>query len=390
LVQVERPELSVVGSYNGIYEQFSARGHGEVDSSHDDHNLDLNYLSFTYPFRMPGLGRNSSVALNYQRKYDFSRDFLMDYNWSGTSQGMPVSRSLTMDFEQSGGLGAITPAFAVEITPTLSIGASLNVWMSTPFEDNSWRQRIRTDGLYEIGPMVSEVTTVTREKYRDFEGENAVVGVMWNATPRWTLAARYDSGFTGDVKYRSIETRTQDGRAMPAVTAGESRHVRFPSSFALGTSYRAGDRLTLSFDVTRTDQWKDFFYETADGERFSLVDASALNDPDKGRTHFDPTNTVRFGGEYVFVPERPEQRINYLWTVRGGLFYDQEPASGHPDDFFGFALGAGVVTHQRVSIDLAYQLRYGHDVNRDFIRGVDGFEEDVFQHRVLTSVIVYF
>jgi len=177
---------------------------------------------------------------------------------------------------------------------------------------------------------------------------------------------------------------------MPPVTARERRDVRFPSSFALGAACRASERLTLSLDITRTDRWKDFFYETGDGERFSLIDASRLNDSGTGRTHFDPTHTVRFGSEYIFVPERPERRINYLWTLRGGLFYDQEPASGHPDDFFGFAVGGGLIARQRVSIDLAYQFRYGHDVNEDFIRGVDGFEEDVYQHRVLASAIVYF
>jgi len=390
LVQVERPEMSLVGSYNGIYEEFSAHGHPEVDSTHDDHNYDLNYVSFTYPFFMPVLGRNSSVALNYQRKYDFSRDFVMDYGSSTIQQGTPISRYLTMDFEQSGGLGAVTPAFAIEITPTFSVGASLNLWRSSPFADNSWTQRTRVDGVWRVGQLVSEVTTVTREKYRDFEGENVVVGVLWNVTPRWTLGARYDSGFTGDVKYRFTETRTQDGTTMPPATASESREVRFPSSFALGASCRASERLTLSLDVTRTDRWKDFFYETADGERFSLIDASPLNEPGTGRTHFDPTHTVRLGGEYIFVPERPERRIDYLWTLRGGLFYDQEPASGHPDDFFGFALGGGVIAHQRVSLDLAYQLRYGHDVNEDFVRGVEGFDEDVFQHRVLMSAIVYF
>ncbi len=296
-----------------------------------------------------------------------------------------------MDFEQSGGLSTITPTFAIEITPTFSVGASLNLWRSSPFAENSWRQRTQIDGVYEVGPLTSEVTTVTREKYKDFEGENVVLGVLWNATPRWSFGARYDSGFTGDARYRFTETRIQDGTTMPPMTTSERRDVRFPSSFAVGASCRASERLTLSLDVTRTDRWKDFFYETGDGRRFSLIDASPLNGPSTtGRTHFDPTHTVRLGGEYIFVPERPERRLNYLWTVRGGLFYDQEPASGHPDDFFGFALGGGVIAHQRVSVDLAYQLRYGHDVNDDFIRGVDGFEEDVFQHRVLMSAIVYF
>jgi len=387
LIQVERPELSVVGSYNGIYETFSARDHNEVDSSHDDHNFDLNYLSFAYPFMIPRVNRNVSIAVNYQRKYDFSRDFDLDYAVSTTTgQGIPFTGYTTMDFDQTGGLSAITPAVAVQVTPTFSVGASVNIWHSSFLSDNTWRQRIRTDGTYEFGPLVQEVTAISTEKYKDFSGENVVAGVLWNVTPKWSLAARYDSGFTGDARYRRVDTRIQDGTTMPTVTTRESRDVRFPSSVAVGTAYHPNDRLTLSFDITRTDNWKDFFYETADGQRFSLIDAGPINDPDTKRTTFDPTHTVRFGAEYVFL----DDQIDYLWTLRGGLFYDQEPASGHPDNFYGFAIGGGLVAHQRVSIDLAYQLRYGTDVNEDFIRGIQGFNEDVIQHRMLISAIVYF
>jgi len=387
LMQVERPELAIVGSYNGIYDEFSAHDHNEVDSSHDDHNADLNYFSFAYPFMVPGVNRNVSVALNYQRKYDFSRNFDLRYATSTTTgQGIPFASDATMDFDQDGGLSAVTPAFAVQVTPTFAVGASVNIWRSTFLSDNSWRQRTRTSGTYEFGPLVQQVTTVSKEKYRDFSGENVVVGVLWNVTPKWSLGARYDSGFTGETRYRSTATRTQDGTELPPVTTRERRDVRFPSSFALGTAYHPNDNLTLSFDVTRTDRWKDFFYETGDGSRFSLIDTSPLNDPTESRTHFDATHTVRFGAEYVFL----DDQIDYLWTLRGGLFHDQEPASGHPDDFYGFALGGGLVLHQRVSIDVAYQLRYGNDVNEDFIRGIDGFSEDVIQHRVLMSAIVYF
>ena len=105
---------------------------------------------------------------------------------------------------------------------------------------------------------------------------------------------------------------------------------------------------------------------------------------------FDPTHTVRLGAEYVFIPERPEEILNRLWTVRGGLFFDQEPATDKTDDFYGFAVGCGLLAYHRVNIDVAYQLRYGHHVNEDFFRGIEGFNEDVFQHRVLLSTVIYF
>ena len=108
------------------------------------------------------------------------------------------------------------------------------------------------------------------------------------------------------------------------------------------------------------------------------------------------------GLRQVHIPKQPEDTLPRLWSLRGGLFYDEEPASGRPsgnrsiegdgkpDRFYGFAVGAGLLAFQRVNIDLAYQFRYGNGVNGDFVRGVPGFEEDFIQHRVLLSTVIYF
>ncbi|MND07290.1 hypothetical protein D3C83_291750 [compost metagenome] len=50
----------------------------------------------------------------------------------------------------------------------------------------------------------------------------------------------------------------------------------------------------------------------------------------------------------------------------------------------------GLLTLERFSFDAAYQVRYGRGVNSDFIRGLTNFEEDIVQHRVLLSTIIYF
>ena len=74
LVQLERPEISVVGSYLHLIEEFSADYHDEFDSTHRVDQYDLNYLSVAYPLQNLVFGRNVTIALNYQRKYDFSRN----------------------------------------------------------------------------------------------------------------------------------------------------------------------------------------------------------------------------------------------------------------------------------------------------------------------------
>jgi long-subunit fatty acid transport protein len=403
LVQLEAPELSIVGGWNSVVDYFDAASfHPEVDCMHDVHNLDLNYLSFVYPLPFVVLDRNVTVSLNYQQKYDFTRKFTAQRNQhlpfgGGTSVWSLYER---LDFEQSGGLSTVSPALAFELTHRLSVGASLNLWRTTPFSDNSWTQHTRDKVTsYLLGNTIL-ATKGTREDYEDFRGENLTLGLLWDVNDRWKVGVRYDTAFTGEVDYER-RGRTYRSNVTPRfqnLNLREKRHVRFPDSLALGVAYRANDRLTLSLDVTRTD-WNDFFVRDGRGVRNSLVDGSNVDDRDES-TDMDPTYTVRLGAEYVFVPRQPAEKLNTLWTLRGGVFYDEEPATGkrganeegdgNADPFYGVALGFGVQILQRVNIDAAYQYRFGRGVNADFLRGVPGFEEDIDQHRLLLSTVIYF
>ncbi|MEK7793797.1 MAG: hypothetical protein AAB353_04665, partial [Candidatus Hydrogenedentota bacterium] len=287
--------------------------------------------------------------------------------------------------------------------------------------------------------------TVRKEEYQDFKGENIVLGALWSVTNKWSIGARYDSAFTGKVDYkiREIGLGSTD-----ILRRREKREMRLPASFALGTAYRVNDKLTLSLDVTRTN-WEEFYIRSGDrfgpvgnvGTRITMagvrvrssgIDASDI-DSYLNAPEIDPTITVRFGAEYVFLPKQPDEDMKRLWILRWGAFYDEEAATGkpttpqfpgqnyrnslfgvssigaggivassylgrkvprngdgQPDRFYGATVGAGLLALERLSVDAAYQLRYGPGVNSDLVRGVDGFEEDVFQHRILLSAIFYF
>lgn len=233
--------------------------------------------------------------------------------------------------------------------------------------------------------------------------------MLWSLSDKWSMGARYDTAFTGRALYRETETGWQDALRNVfwsgnltgwSIPKREKRQLRFPATLALGNAFRVNDRLTLSMDVTRTD-WNDFYFTDALKRHFSLVDGQDRTIP-WARTDFKPTTTVRFGAEHVFSPKNPDEVLKNLWTLRGGLFYDEEPAShrstafkvinkgtGEPNSFHGFVLGCGLLTRQRVNIDFAYQLRYGKGVNGDMI-SVNGFKEDLVQHRFLLSTVIYF
>jgi hypothetical protein len=119
LVQLERPEVSAVGSY---YIRFEWQDVFRPETVIDDQTLDsfnLNYLSAAYPFQL--FQRNVVVSLNFQRLFDLqsATDVASRFD---TIDGIQRVSS-----RQDGGLFTISPAVAVQITPTFSAGVAFNI-----------------------------------------------------------------------------------------------------------------------------------------------------------------------------------------------------------------------------------------------------------------------
>ncbi|MBI2434347.1 MAG: outer membrane protein transport protein [Candidatus Hydrogenedentes bacterium] len=410
LVQLECPEISVVGSHLRLQDRLTASAVPEFDGVHDVDSWDLNYLSVAYPLPRPVFGSNVTISLNYQRKFDFVRTFDGRMNTATVAPLTPpilISQFSNLDFTQDGSLSTLTPAIAFELTHKLSLGIALNLWRDSFLSRNEWRQTTRTAGVTLLGASPVLSYGISREKYSDFSGENVTLGLLWKPNPRWSFGARYDSAFTGTTNYRAhdLELRLNLANAVvrPSINAMPTisrRSIKIPDTLALGAAYRANDRLTLALDVSRTD-WNDLIAKDSGGRRFSLVDGTDLANALQ-RTHLDPAYTVRLGGEYVFIPREPGDDLPMLWSLRGGLFYEEEPATnrstrnyfsrgdGDPDSFYGAALGVGLLIGQRVNLDLAYQVRYGPGVNHDMNPGADGYDDDELRHRVLLSTVIYF
>ena len=390
LVQLERPELSIVGSFNAVSEQFHSNTLPGLNSDQNSDSLDLNFLSAVYPLPFTIGSRNATLSVSYQRKYDFTRTFDVQLN--------PNANTVTTHhFDQSGGFATISPSFAIEVTEELSVGVSLNLWRTSFLSENGWEKTVDESAITMVGGGATQITNqIRREEYTDFEGENYSIGVLWRATNKMALGLRYETAFTGKVDFQGELIR--DGTQLASIA--ERREIHFPDTLALGASYRFNDRLTVALDVSRTD-WNDFYLKRASGARFSLIDGMDIDDPATA-SDFDTTYTVRLGAEYVLIPHTTGAELNRLWSLRGGLFFDQEPASGRSiasgdlngdgdaDNFYGFTAGVGLLAFQRFNFDIAYQLRYGDNVNSDFIGGVTHFEEDVLQHRLLLSTVIYF
>lgn len=372
LIQLETLEISLVGAYNHKTEDTTYQDFPDASGPQDYSSFDLNYLSVAYPFSL--INRNMIVSLNYQHLYDFSKEI----SYQASDDTPPVTWSETLEFTREGGLRAVSPAYAIQVTPKLSLGATLNIWQD-PLYGNEWQSTWEENGNGNNNGMDFTYQVKTEDTYC-FSGVNFNLGLLWHINQYITLGGVFKSPYSADLErdYHSTTT-TSSGQVDPIVTEtsfSTEETLDMPMSYGIGIATRWSDAFTLSFDVYRTE-WGDYVLHTADGEDISPITNAPINESD-----IDATTQVRLGGEYLFIGNRA------VIPLRAGVFYDPEPAPDHPDDFWGVSIGSGIA-YKQVAFDLAYQFRFAEDVRVATV-GTGEASQDVQQHTLYMSVIYHF
>ena len=375
LVQLQEPEASVVGSYYVRLERQDVTQLGIRVEDQTFGNAELNYLSGVYPFRL--LGRNVVVSLNYQRLFDLkgATDVAAPFT---TIDGLQQVRS-----RQDGGLFTISPAVAVQITPTFSIGAAFNIWPD--LFGNGWTQdvTVRGQGFVASGPRVVPFLSNGRitEDF-SFQGFNATIGLLWNINAVFTVGGVVRTPFTARLTREhasSLTVTLQDGSA-PVTTSNaftERLDLDMPLSYGIGLAARLSDNLNLSLDVSRV-HWSDFKLQESSRTDVLLVENGAPSGKGRAvlRGQGNDTTSVRLGAEYLWLLP------NLIIPFRAGFFYDPEPGERGTDNFFGFSLGSGI-SIKKFIFDLAYTFRTGTVQS-------SATDTTVYQHTLFGSVIYHF
>jgi long-subunit fatty acid transport protein len=359
LVQLEKPEVSAVYSYFHRQQKYSSPVHPEIATENTMDADGLNYASLVFPFAL--FKRNMTVSLNYQRLYDMNKDIRFDFH----RQVMGFTLVEDYEFHQDGFLYAMSPAYALQITPRFSVGFTLNFW-DNALGKNGWE---RTTEMVSTGPLLS--WKVTERKDVSFTGINAHMGLLWQINSAWALGGVYKTAFDAGLKEKTFFKQDSN----PSVTERNKKKLRMPPSYGLGLAFRPSDNWTAALDVYRTE-WSRFVERDKAGDETNPLDDGPISD---GR--LKDTTQVRLGTEYLFIGR------TYLVPVRAGLLYDPEPAKGHLDEFYGFSCGTGYASGRFV-FDLAYQFRTGNNVTGD-IPAVEGSNADIKNHTAMFSVIYY-
>ncbi|MDD3276910.1 MAG: outer membrane protein transport protein, partial [Kiritimatiellales bacterium] len=414
LTQLETSEFSAVYRFSAREDSHHSKT-SDLETGKDCYNSsELNYASAVYPFLLND--QNAVFSMNYQETYDFTYAFTAQFRGdsqqsilsttnqtfhkSTTNQYDDANQSITVisdittetasqiqqllsssllsgiDFRQSGTIDAISPAFAVELTPRFSLGVTVNFYtdgasrgnpiestLVAEYEGTSSSVAEVTDvrnsttlvdwtGLIHggdpadpvdfpvsgtVGPIpfadtnvntqtdIYTVEGIYREKNQteQFYGFNATLGALWTATDRLTLGATVDLPWTGHGEqtkriYHQITTidSNQVQVAQNSFSAIQKQDVEytFPLYWSLGALWRWNDRCYTSMDISRT-YWSEYSYK-ADGEER----INPINGEPQSSSSVEDCWSVRLGSEYLCV---------LSWTeipLRGGVFWEQRPA----------------------------------------------------------------
>jgi len=200
LTQLRKPEFSFAYSYFRRREEYRVADHPEATGSSVVSNDDLNYLSIAYPFKL--FERNMIVSLNYQLLYEFNKQFNIFVK--DTSSGYSIEQKL--HYRQEGKLRTLSPAYAVQITPRLSLGVTFNWWTDTLFWRNGWQTDQVVKGYLfssnSSNKSATEINLHYHERYYDFTGFNMNIGFLWHANRMVTIGGVLKTPFTAHVKHK--------------------------------------------------------------------------------------------------------------------------------------------------------------------------------------------
>ena len=370
LTQLERPEFSIVGSFLLTRQDFD----NNAQYSFDDQTVsrgDLNYASFVYPFKI--FGKNLVTSLNYQQVYDFHNNLGYKAHYNGTQQSNTYDATYDVNFESKGGIGALTPAIAMQVLPKLSFGVSVNVYTDEFFGNYAWKQVEKGFGNVTINKGTSGEHTysdnyVHKDTFKNFQAANVTIGMLWDVWEKDDKCLNFGAVFKTPFE-ANVDRKPSEGSRI-------HYEIDYPMSFGMGLCFRYNDALSMSTDATWTD-WSEYITKDENGVKTRPFGRGISED-----VNVDDTYTIRCGSEYLLFQK------SFIIPLRGGLFYEPRPSLNNPVDVYGVSVGSGI-TFQRFSLDAAYQFRWATDGNGEDL-GLSGSHFGLEEHLFLASVIVYF
>jgi len=370
-IQLEKSEISMVYSLDRKNHKFLFNNNNYPSDNFTINLNELNFMSMAY--KSFWYQRDFVLSLSFQNMYDLNKEQHSIYSSHQTM--------INNFINNSGNIKAITPSFAFQLTPELSMGISLNLF------SDKWGCHWQTyySNQADTRPYGNNwwSNSIYKNEYR-FKGKNFHIGFLIALSQSLNLGLVYKTPFTADLDFQEQYQITGSHQNKPLkIYPKESLQLKMPQSYGIGISWRPDyinfrDTLTLALDIYRTD-WQHYYLRHPDGYEENLYS----NAP-RSECNTRPTYQVRIGGEYWYFSKSKEYGIPF----RMGAFYDPEPTAFKPDDFWGISLGTGFLKGN-LAFDIAWQFRWGNNVREQRIID-ENVSQNIRQHTINCSIIYYF
>lgn len=327
LTILNRPEISLEGRSWSYTHVVPYRGHafgnptgtgvddlaGVQTREFENDVSGLSFVSFVYP------GNRWALAFYRHQLANFEADVETAGVFRGPPDDLfrffPIRGSLDLEIVNYGLSGAF------RITDDLSLGLGAAYY---DFQIDSLTDRFDAVGAEPTGPggffgppdFSPDNVVNSQEITGDAEDVAAIVGLLWEIHPAWSLGAVYRQGPSFDFSTRNVGGPSRGQEFAGQVFAENQAVFNVPDVYGAGLAYRPTDSLTLTFDYDRieysalTEEITPLFLAPEDitPERRAALDRLEIDDADE----------FHLGIEYVFLGTR------IPWAVRAGAYHDPD------------------------------------------------------------------
>ena len=369
LINLERSEVSFVGAWRSVEEDYSMANPLEFSNPESWSDSEINFMSYAQPLQVG----NADVVLsiNYHQVYDFGVEF-NSYESSPILNyfGIPIGQEETQDKGKSkGAISAYTLAGGLSIPdyPQITIGVGINWYTQSLFNSYAWQIKKTRTHTKDWDALPTEQSQLTDEEtFDDFRAQNLTFGFLWDVYEKQenllTFGLVYHTTFTAKVDWELVRYVDSEQPDPPRV---KNMDIDFPSSLGAGVNYRFSDSLSAAFDV----EWKEWskYNQTFVNERPTIP----FN---------EDTLAYRLGFEHLRFPGSNEQPVSAL---RYGAFYEPRPTWNEILPVYGLSAGVGWTFREKFSLDFAYQYRWGKE-------DLEDFDYEIKEQFFVASLITYF
>jgi len=364
LIVVGQTELSIAGVYFHRIENLNFSIDKQANGNQTTKQLNLRYVGITQPAK--ALGHYMWFSLFYQKMFDFNRK----WNFDLTRENDTTKLFSKCDYQSEGGISVLGLGYTIRAkSKHLAFGMTCNI-MNDDFTGNAWEQKTyQQDVGYYKDIHTDFISQFCQADKYSFKGFNFTFGLMFREIYQWPL----NIGLIVKTPYKADVTKDRSIDHWKKTSSTYT--IKMPASYGIGFSYRFSDEFICAFDIYRTS-WDHFVEEN------SLdVQTSPITGKPVSQTQTKPTHQLRMGIEYNY---KRNDRVTPLYL---GLFYDPLPSEKNPDDCWGITLGSGMMYSDLFTINLAYQYRFGNNINQSVLKHW-GFSQDINEHTFHLSMVM--